>query len=90
MWKIVLGAVLALPLTATATAGAATIDVSITKTAYTPSTASVSTADSGRHAGRSALAGSRLSRVSASFHWSTNSFPLACRSNRRLSGASGA
>jgi plastocyanin len=45
MWKIAIGAVLALPLTATATASAATIDVSITKTAYVPSTLSLSTAD---------------------------------------------
>jgi plastocyanin len=45
MWKIVLGAVLALPLTATAGANAATVNVSITKTAYVPSTAPVSTAD---------------------------------------------
>jgi plastocyanin len=45
MWKFAVGAVLALPLTATAVANAATVDVSITKTAYVPSTASASKAD---------------------------------------------
>jgi plastocyanin len=44
MWKMILGAALALPWTA-AVADAATVDVSITKTAYAPSTASASTAD---------------------------------------------
>ncbi len=45
MWKLILGAVLALPLTSSAAASAATVDVSITKTAYVPATASASTAD---------------------------------------------
>jgi plastocyanin len=45
MWKLVLGAVLALSLIPAGLAGAATVDVSITKTAYVPATASASTAD---------------------------------------------
>jgi len=45
MWKLALGAALALSMTAASTAGAATVDISITKTAYAPSTASASTAD---------------------------------------------
>ena len=45
MWKIAIGAVLALSLTAAGSASAATVDVSITKTAYAPSTVSLSTAD---------------------------------------------
>jgi plastocyanin len=45
MWKFALGAALALSLTTAATAGAATVEISITKSAYTPSTASASTAD---------------------------------------------
>jgi plastocyanin len=45
MWKLVLGAVLALPLAAAPVAGAATVPVSITKTGYTPSPASATTAD---------------------------------------------
>ena len=44
MWKIILGAVLALPSTV-GVAHAATVDVSITKTAFAPSSASLSTAD---------------------------------------------
>jgi plastocyanin len=44
MWKFALGAVLALPLTAGAAHGA-TVDISITKTAYAPSSASLSTTD---------------------------------------------
>ncbi|MDP9222472.1 MAG: cupredoxin domain-containing protein, partial [Actinomycetota bacterium] len=44
MWKIALGAVLALPLTA-GFANAATVDISITKSAYAPASASLSTAD---------------------------------------------
>ena len=47
MWKLALGAVLALPLTV-GTANAATVDVSITKTAYAPSNASLSTPDTVR------------------------------------------
>lgn len=45
MWKIAIGAVLALSLTAAGSASAATVDVSITKTAFAPSTLSLSTAD---------------------------------------------
>ena len=44
MWKLALGAVLALPLW-TGFASAATVDVSITKTAFVPGNASLSTAD---------------------------------------------
>ena len=47
MWKLALGAVLALPLTV-GTANAATVDVSITKTASAPSNASLSTPDTVR------------------------------------------
>ncbi len=45
MWKLVLGAALALPWIGSSVAGAATVDVSITKSAYVPATASASTAD---------------------------------------------
>jgi plastocyanin len=44
MWKIALGAVMALPVTM-GVAQAATVDVSISKTAFAPSSASLSTAD---------------------------------------------
>jgi len=44
MWKLALGAMLALPLW-TGLANAATVDVSITKSAFVPGTASLSTAD---------------------------------------------
>jgi plastocyanin len=45
MRRVILGAVMALACTPAAAAHAATVDVSITKTAYVPSTASASTAD---------------------------------------------
>lgn len=45
MWKLGLGALLALSLAPAAVASAATVGVSITKTAYVPATTSASTAD---------------------------------------------
>jgi plastocyanin len=46
MWKLALGAVLALPFAVAPVSGAASVPVSITKTAYTPNPASATTADS--------------------------------------------
>jgi plastocyanin len=76
MWKLVLVAVLAFPLTGSAVAGAATVDVSITKTAYVPATVSASTADTVKFTNNDTAAHQVAFKATAGVNCSPSPFTL--------------